>query len=107
VTIDLPALAGATSTTMFMIGALPMLGKAFRTKDMASYSLGHLLLMNAGNAMYAVYVFSLPPGPVWVLHGFWLVVTALMLGWYLRYERYRPAEANPEHRPVAPRLATA
>jgi len=84
--IDLPALAGAASTIMFVIGALPMLHKAFSTKEMASYSLGYLLLMNAGNLIYAVYVFSLPPGPIWALHGFWLVVTAVMLGWYLRYE---------------------
>jgi hypothetical protein len=87
VDINLPALAGTMSTIMFVIGAMPMLHKAFSTKDMAYYSLGNLLLMNAGNLIYAVYVFSLPPGPIWALHGFWLVATALMLGWYLRYER--------------------
>jgi hypothetical protein len=34
-----------------------------------------------------VYVFSLPPGPIWLLHAFHLVTTGLMLVWYLRYER--------------------
>jgi hypothetical protein len=32
-----------------------------------------------------VYVFSLPPGPLWVLHSFYLTSTALMLLWFLRY----------------------
>ena len=83
---SLPVLAGAISTVMFMLGALPMLHKAFRTRDLASYSLGHILMMNAGNVIHAIYVFSLPPGPIWALHGFWLVSTGLMLAWYLRYE---------------------
>jgi hypothetical protein len=30
-------------------------------------------------------VFHLPAGPIWVLHTFYLVSTALMLIWYLRY----------------------
>ena len=83
---SLPVLAGAISTFMFMLGALPMLHKAFRTGDLASYSLGHILMMNAGNLIHAIYVFSLPPGPIWALHGFWLVATGLMLFWYLRFE---------------------
>jgi hypothetical protein len=29
-------------------------------------------------------VFSLPIGPIWVLHSFYLVSTGLMLFWYLR-----------------------
>jgi hypothetical protein len=33
-----------------------------------------------------VYVFHLPARPVWVLHTFYLVTTALMLVWYLRYQ---------------------
>lgn len=92
--MDLPGLAGAASTVMFVIGALPMLHKAFRTKDMASYSLGHLLLMNTGNLIHAIYVYSLPPGPIWGLHTFWLVSTALMLGWYLQYERRTSSTAG-------------
>jgi hypothetical protein len=38
-----------------------------------------------GNLVHSVYVFSLPVGPIWVLHGFYLVSSALMLFWYLRY----------------------
>jgi hypothetical protein len=30
-------------------------------------------------------VFSLPLGPIWLLHSFYLVTTGLMLFWYLRY----------------------
>jgi uncharacterized protein with PQ loop repeat len=83
---NLPAIAGAVSTLLFMLAALPMLAKALRTRDLGSYSLSHILLMNVGNAVHAIYVYSLPPGPIWVLHTFWLVATGLMLGWYLRYE---------------------
>lgn len=42
--------------------------------------------MNAGNVIHAIYVYSLPPGPIWALHGFWIVATGLMLVWYLRFE---------------------
>ena len=105
---SLPVLAGAISTFMFMLGALPMLHKAFRTKDLASYSLGHIGMMNAGNLIHAIYVFSLPPGPIWALHGFWLVSTGLMLAWiclgifgctqYTRYARGAMVEALGEDR---------
>lgn len=83
---SLPVIAGSVSTFMFMFGALPMLLKAIRTRDLASYSLGHILIMNAGNVIHAIYVYSLPPGPIWALHGFWIVATGLMLVWYLRFE---------------------
>ena len=82
----MPVIAGAISTIMFMLGTVPMLYKAFRTKDLASYSMSHILLTNTGNVVHAVYVFSLPPGPIWLLHTFWLVATALMLAWYVQYE---------------------
>jgi uncharacterized protein with PQ loop repeat len=84
-TIDLPLIAGAISTAIFPLSTLPMLLKAFRTKDMRSYSLGNLLLSNVGNIVYSAYVFSLPAGPIWVLHSFYLFTTGLMLFWYLRY----------------------
>jgi hypothetical protein len=35
---------------------------------------------------HSVYVFHLPAGPVWALHTFYLIATALMLIWYVRYE---------------------
>lgn len=84
---DLPLLAGTLSTAMFVAAALPMLIKAARTREMASYSVANLMLSNAGNALYAVYIVTTPPGPAWVLHGFNVTVAALMLGWWLRYGR--------------------
>jgi uncharacterized protein with PQ loop repeat len=83
--IELSVVAGAISTTIFALGTLPMLLKAFRTKDLRSYSLGNILLSNLGNVIHSVYVFSLPAGPIWLLHSFHLVTTGLMLAWYLRY----------------------
>jgi len=86
---NLPVIAGAISTAMFVLSTLPMLRKAFHTKDLKSYSLGNILLSNAGNVVHSLYVFHLPPGPVWLLHSFHLVTTGLMLVWYLRHE-WRP-----------------
>lgn len=74
------------STAIFAFSTLPMLMKAVRTKDRSSYSLGNILLSNLGNLIHSVYVFSLPAGPIWLLHCFYLVSTGLMLVWYLRYE---------------------
>ena len=88
-TISLPVLAGTASTVIFAVSAMPMLIKAYRSRDLTSYSLGNIALSNVGNAVHSVYVFSLPPGPIWALHTFYLVSTALMLGWYLRYGRRR------------------
>lgn len=84
-TSSLAVLAGFASTALFVTSTLPMLAKAWRTRDLSSYSLGQLLLSNLGNAVYSVYVFSLPPGPVWALHAFYVVSTATMLVWFLRY----------------------
>jgi uncharacterized protein with PQ loop repeat len=84
--INLPVAAGVISTLMFAFSTLPMLVKAFRTKDLKSYSMGNILLANVGNVIHSVYVFNLPPGPIWLLHSFHLVTTGLMLVWYLRYE---------------------
>jgi uncharacterized protein with PQ loop repeat len=83
--IGLPVLAGTVSTLIFASSMLPMLVKAARTKDLRSYSLGNIGLSNVGNVIHSVYVFHLPVGPIWALHTFYLVATALMLFWYLRY----------------------
>jgi uncharacterized protein with PQ loop repeat len=83
---SLPTIAGFISTGLFALGTLPMLAKAFRTKSLASYSLVNILLSNVGNIIYALYVFNLPPGPIWFLHSYYLLSTGLMLVWYLRYE---------------------
>jgi hypothetical protein len=93
-TFSVPVLAGAASTVIFAVSTLPMLVKAYRSRDLSSYSLGNIALANVGNAVYSVYVLSLPPGPIWALHSFYLVSSGLMLGWYLRYGVRRPP-----HRP--------
>lgn len=80
-----PVLAGIVSTVIFAASYLPMLVKAHRTRDLASYSLGNISLANVGNAVHSAYVFSLPPGPIWVLHSFYVVSSAVMLVWALRY----------------------
>lgn len=85
--IDLPFIAGSVSSTVFVISTLPMLLKAFRTKDLKSYSLTNIVLSNVGNLIYSLYVYSLPAGPIWILHTFHLITTGLMLLWFIRYER--------------------
>lgn len=84
--IKLPVIAGTISTVIFTISTLPMVFKAIRTKDLRSYSLTNILLSNVGNVIHSIYVFSLPAGPIWLLHCFYLVTTGLMLFWYLRFE---------------------
>jgi hypothetical protein len=37
--------------------------------------------------VHSLYVFSLPAGPVWALHGFYLVSMGLLLLWYIRFNR--------------------
>ncbi|TGN63880.1 hypothetical protein EXE59_07890 [Nocardioides eburneiflavus] len=94
----LPMLAGTISTIVFVGSVLPMLHKAFRTRDLSSYSFSNIALANLGNAVHSVYVFALPPGPIWVLHTFYLVSSGLMLcryvgGWQARREARVPAGA--------------
>lgn len=84
--INFPTIAGFISTVLFALGTLPMLAKAYRTKNLASYSLGNILMSNVGNVIYSIYVFQLPLGPVWLLQSFNLVTTGLMLLWYIKYE---------------------
>jgi uncharacterized protein with PQ loop repeat len=83
--MELPLIAGTVSTVIFATSMLPMLIKARRTRDLASYSLGNIVLSNLGNLVHSVYVFSLPAGPIWALHGFYLTATGLLLLWYLRF----------------------
>lgn len=86
--INLPTIAGFISSSLFALGTLPMLAKAYRTKNLASYSLGNLLLNNVGNIIFSIYVFHLSPGPIWVMHSYNLIITGLMLVWYVRYESW-------------------
>lgn len=78
-------IAGTVATALFVASYLPMLVKARRTRDLRSYSAGNLVIANIGNLVYTLYVLSLPPGPLWVLHGFYLLSTALMLYWWWRF----------------------
>jgi uncharacterized protein with PQ loop repeat len=78
--------AGSISSMLFVTGNLPMLLKAFKTKNMRSYSLSNLVLVNTGNLLYWVYISSLPFGPIWLLHSFYTVTMVLLLVWYLRYQ---------------------
>jgi uncharacterized protein with PQ loop repeat len=98
--------AGSISTTLFVISYLPMLVKAVRTRDLRSYSAGNLVVANVGNVVHSVYVFSLPAGPLWPLHSFYVVSSALMLFWWWRYRSHHdgvvPAEPGAGHPGGAP-----
>jgi uncharacterized protein with PQ loop repeat len=100
--MGLPVVAGTISTAIFAVSTLPMLLKAAHTKDLSSYSLGNIVLSNLGNLIHSVYVFHLPAGPAWVLHSFYLVTTALMLFWYLRYAARRDRRQPQRPRQPAP-----
>lgn len=73
------------STTIFTLSHIPMLVRAYRTKDLRSYSAANIVLANLGNAIHWLYIINLPFGPIWFLHSFYTIVTAMMLFWYLRY----------------------
>ena len=72
-------MAGIVSTLTFVGSNLPMVVQAIRTHDVSSYSRGYLVMTNAGNAIYTVYVLSLPAGPIWLLHLVYTSVSAFML----------------------------
>ena len=67
--------AGIASSVMFLVSHLPMVIRAARTRDLTSYSRGNLVLVNAGNAVYTLYVASLPAGPIWLLHSVYTAVS--------------------------------
>ncbi|AEE45557.1 PQ-loop repeat-containing protein [Cellulomonas fimi] len=87
--MDLPVLAGTVAGLLFAASALPMLVKAWRTRDVSSYSVGNLVLACVGNVVYTLYVLDLPPGPVWAMHAFYTTTTTAMLVWYVRWRRPR------------------
>jgi hypothetical protein len=43
------------------------------------------MLVNIGNVVHSVYVFHLPVGPIWALHLFYVLSSAVQLTLYLRY----------------------
>lgn len=71
--------AGIISSLMFVSSHVPMLWKAYRTKDLHSYSYLNIILVNVGNLIYWIYIASLPVGPVWILHTFYTVSSGFML----------------------------
>lgn len=77
--------AGVVATALFVASALPMLVKAARTKDLTSYSGGNLVIANLGNLAQSAYLTTLPPGPLWALHGFNTLASATMLAWWIRH----------------------
>ena len=103
---DAGVVAGTISTTLFVISYLPMLLKAFRTRDLRSYSAGNLVVANIGNVVHSLYVFTLPAGPLWLLHSFYVLSSALMLFWWWRYRSRHhavvPAEPGAGHPGGAP-----
>lgn len=77
-------IAGLMSSLLFVSSSIPMLVKVCRTKDMHSYSYLNILLVNIGNLIYWLYILSLPPGPVWILHLFYTLSSGLLLVMYMR-----------------------
>jgi hypothetical protein len=88
-------IAGFLSTAVFISSTVPMLTKAFKTRDMKSYSFANITLSNVGNLVHWVYISHLPFGPIWFLHGFYTLTTLFMLAWYLRYESIAFTIAGP------------
>jgi uncharacterized protein with PQ loop repeat len=78
-------LLATLATVLFTTSHIPMLLRAFKTKDLRSYSWANLLVSNLGNVFYWVYVSTLPFGPIWIMHSFYTLSSLLMLFWYLRY----------------------
>ena len=72
-------IAGTVSTVVFAVSNLPMLGKALRTRDVSSYSLSSIAMINAANVVYSLYVFSLPFGTDLGAAHFYLVSCAILL----------------------------
>ena len=99
-------LAGIVSTAVFVGSVLPMLHKALRTRELSSYSFGNIALANLGNVVHSIYVFNLPPGPIWILHTFYLVSSGLMLYWYV-CASWAPRAASPAATQAAPEAAAA
>lgn len=94
---EIQILAGSVAGFIFAAGSVNMVVKAWRTKDLRSYSFAQLTLNNVGNLFYWLYVISLPFGPIYFMHGFFTFVSLLMLIWHLTY---RQIPTLPERRAV-------
>jgi hypothetical protein len=84
-------IAGTLAGFIFAGASWNMVIKAWRTKDLRSYSLGQIALNNLGNIFYWIYVVSLPFGPIYFMHGFFTLVSLFMLVWYFRFSAARQA----------------
>lgn len=78
-------IAGTFSTFLFIGSNIPMLWKAYQTKDLRSYSKLNIVLANIGNLVYWVYVLNLPVGPVYLLHFFYTITSLVMLVLLIRH----------------------
>ena len=87
-------LAGLASTAVFVGSKVPMLAKAIRTRDLHSYSIGHIALSTGGNLTYWLYVVSLPLGPIWLLQAFFTLSDLLMLTCYVAFELREPSASS-------------
>jgi hypothetical protein len=67
---QLQVVAGSVAGLIFAAASWNMLVKAWRTKDLRSYSLGQIVLNNVGNLIYWLYVISLPFGPIYFMQAF-------------------------------------
>ena len=86
--MEVPVLAGAVSTVIFAVRRCRWSSRP-RAQDLASYSLGNIVLANVGNVIHSIYIVHLPFGPISWLHGFHVVTTAMMLFWYVRHALLR------------------
>lgn len=87
----LSLVAGTISSLIFAGSYVPMLWKVAWTRDVRSYSWPNIMMANIGNLVHWLYVISLPPGPVWVLHTFYTLASLLLLVLYLRFRPDRNA----------------
>ena len=92
--MDVPLIAGTVATVAFAVSNLPMLRKALRTRDVSSYSLPSMIMINGANIVYSLYVFTLPFGPIWGLHTFYVVSCAIMLVLCLRQRHQSTTHAT-------------
>ena len=80
-------IAGLISSLIFVSSNFPMLWRAYKTKDLYSYSGLNIFLANAGNLVHWLYILSLPLGPIWLLHTFYTVSSVFMLVMFLRFRK--------------------
>ncbi len=85
-TTQIQLIAGSLSTMLFISSSFPMLFKVLRSRDVRSFSLSNILITNVGNAVYWLYVLSLPFGPIWLMHSFYTLTQIVLLIAYLRFQ---------------------